>query len=74
MIKYFHELTKEEFKKLVGTITYKQLAKDYPGPPWCTHPDVTEGVMGCWSLMNHKVNRDFCKSCDLSRDYIKESK
>lgn len=76
MIKYFHELTKEEFKTIVeGKITYEQLAKKYPQPKWCNYPDATSGPMGCWSLMSHKViGREFCKNCECSKDYKTISK
>lgn len=66
MIKYFHELTQEEYQKLVEQkYTYDQLAKDYPQPVWCAYPNATEGIMGCWSLMGFMVTgEDCCKSCD----------
>lgn len=71
MIKYFHELTKEEFSKLCkGKMTYGELAEKYPQPIWCGYPDATEGVMGCWSLMSFMVTgQDSCKNCDC---YIKQ--
>jgi len=67
MIKYFHELTVEEYTDLVDSkkYTYEKLAKDYPQPEWCTYPDATEGLMGCWSLTSHMVTgKDFCKDCE----------
>lgn len=68
MKKYFHELTEEEYKKIVDSkeYTYEKLAKDYPQPKWCSYPNATEGVMGCWSLVDFKVTGEaFCKECDL---------
>ncbi len=72
MIKYFHELTKEEFGKLVESkITYEQLAKDYPQPTWCEYPDATGGMLGCWSLMDFFVTgEDYCKDCDCYKKEV----
>ena len=66
MIKYYHELTKEEFDELVKKkYTWGQLAEDYPQPKWCGYPDATEGLMGCWSLVLHKIkSKDLCENCD----------
>jgi len=65
MIKYFHELTKDEFHALVDTkITWGQCAIDYPQPKWCTYPEAVQGVMGCWSLMDYMVTgEEYCKDC-----------
>lgn len=73
MIKYFHELTEAEFKETcVDKMTYMQLAKDYPQPLWCSYPEATGGLMGCWSLISFMVTgRNYCKNCDC---YIKKSK
>jgi hypothetical protein len=67
MIKYFHELTKEEFGKLVGESKYKwgEFAEMYPQPKWCGYPDAVQGEMGCWSLMGFMVTgKPYCKGCD----------
>ncbi len=67
MIKYFHELTKEDYQAMIdkGGMTYADLARDYPGPKWCEYGEPTEGIMGCWSLMAHLVTGEwFCISCD----------
>ena len=71
MVKYFHELIKDEFKDLVDKkLTWAEVAKDYPQPIWCSYPDAVRGVMGCWSLMDFMVTgRNYCKNCDL---YIKK--
>ena len=76
MIKYYHELTKEEFSALVDKgITYEELMRDYPQPKWCSYPGATEGVMGCWSLVDfdYPISRKYCKGCDcyIKRKYIK---
>jgi len=66
MIKYFHELTKEEFDKLLEKkMTWAVCAKLYPQPPWCEYTDAVCGMMGCWSLMGfHIINKDSCGNCD----------
>ena len=73
MIKYFHELTEDEFKEILRQkITWGECAKEYPQPVWCGYPDAVAGVMGCWSLMDFKVyGRNFCKHCEC---YIKKVK
>lgn len=76
MIKYFHELTKEEFQALVDSkkYTWGMLAHDYPQPEWCNYPNATEGHMGCWSLMSHLVkDRAWCKDCEECKDYAKKT-
>jgi hypothetical protein len=77
VIKYFHELTAEEYKELVDSkeYTYEKLAKDYPQPEWCNYPEATQGVMGCWSLMNHMVKgREYCINCECCVDYVEPNK
>jgi hypothetical protein len=66
MTKYFHELTKEEFSKLVESkMTWEECAKEYPPPTWCSYPDVIAGMLGCWSLMDFKIkNKKDCYYCD----------
>ena len=65
-MKYFHELTKKEYKKLVKEkITYAELAKRHPQPKWCNYPNATEGAMGCWSLTDFKIaQKEDCKGCE----------
>lgn len=72
MIKYFHELTVEEFQVLVkARLTWEQVAIDYPQPTWCRYPQAVQGPWGCNSLMAHLVtNETFCNSCDCSRNYV----
>ena len=66
MIKYFHELTKKEFKELVKKkYTWGRLEKDYPQPTWCNYPEATRGLMGCWSLVDFRIKKEkHCKNCD----------
>ena len=65
-MKYFHELTKKDYKKLVKEkITYEELAKRHPQPPWCNYPNATNGIMGCWSLTDFRIKkREDCKGCE----------
>jgi len=71
-MKFFHELTKEEFKGLIDKkITYGELAILHPQPTWCSYPNATHGCMGCWSLVGHMVTgEEYCKLCDL---YIQQN-
>jgi len=72
MIKYYHELRKEEYLWLVkeGT-TYAELEKDFPQPSWCEYPQATSGLMGCWSLIDFESGYSrvtgvfFCLGCPL---------
>ena len=65
-IKYFHKLTEQEYKeKLAGKLTYGEVDVLYPQPKWCSHPQATWGVMGCWSLVSFMVkNKAYCKDCE----------
>jgi hypothetical protein len=68
MIKYFHELTDEEFEKLKKTgVHWNDLPKNYPQPKWCMYSDALNAEMGCWSLVYRMgVNKEYCsKDCDL---------
>ena len=73
MIKYFRELTKEEFGEILKEkITWAECAERYPQPTWCHYPDAVQGIMGCRSLMDFLVTgEDFCKKCD---EYISTNK
>lgn len=66
MIKYFHELTDDEFNELKESgINLGELAVKYPQPDWCDYPDALLGVMGCWSLVYRcGVSESYCKECD----------
>lgn len=65
-MKYFHELTKKEYKKLVNKkISYAELARLHPQPIWCNYPDAVMGMMGCWSLVGFMIKKeDDCKNCE----------
>ena len=65
MIKYFHELKKEEYQWLIaeGT-TWNEVEKDFPQPPWCKEYRAI-AILGCWSLTGLMVTgEDYCKNCD----------
>ena len=66
MIKFFHELTREEFEKIAKRRrSVKNFVRDYPQPVWCEYPEATAGMMGCWSLVGFMVTgEDYCKKCD----------
>ena len=81
MIKYLHELSKEEFLWLVSEYTtYEELGRDFPQPPWCNYYKAHEGCWGCWSLNNFDTGRsrvtgeDFCKKCDCYLSQWKDPK
>jgi hypothetical protein len=68
MIKYFHELTREEFDKIIveTPMTWSECEELYPQPPWCEYPNAIEGDMGCWALMLHiRHNREDCLQCSF---------
>ncbi len=66
MIKYYNELRKEEFQWLIKEgVTFGELLKDFPQPPWCNYPGAINGFMGCWSLVGHKVTGEAdCQDCE----------
>ena len=66
MIKYFHELTEDEFNNICRLhITWDGCSRLYPQPKWCGYPDAVQGLMGCWSLMCFMVTGEkYCKNCD----------
>lgn len=70
--KYFHELTDEEFNKLVeDKTTIDTILKTYLQPDWCNDPNALAGKWGCWSLMSgdtrKKISKKFCRNCDCFR-------
>jgi hypothetical protein len=74
-IKYFHELTRPEYRKFCKGnphMTYAEIEKRYPQPPWCNYPEAVMGVMGCWSLTSFMVKgREYCVTCDCLKKKVK---
>ena len=73
-IKYFHEITADEYKELIECgLTYEQLASQHPQPEWCNYPEAIMGSMGCWSLISFRggkclvTGEEYCKKCDQYR-------
>ena len=66
-MKFFHELTREEFSQMVGSgMTWDECAAKHPQPPWCQYPNAVQGEMGCWSLMDFRViGVESYADCDL---------
>lgn len=71
MIKYFHELTEQEWDKYIAENphkTWKDAQKIFPQPKWCDYPEAVCGTMGCWSLMAFRVkDEDYCGDCDCHK-------
>ena len=65
-IKYFHELTKEEWQALKAEgLTWGEVAKRHPRPEWCNCPDAVMEAFGCWSLIEGDVTgEDYCLNCE----------
>lgn len=65
-MKYFHQLTTEEYQKLRASgITYKELAEKHPQPKWCKYPGALEGTLGCWKLAGCDIKKqEDCKGCE----------
>ena len=73
-MKYFHELTDDEFQELVKAgVRWCDLPEIHPQPVWCQYPDALNAEMGCWSLVYRTgVNKDYCKKCDLFKESANE--
>jgi hypothetical protein len=69
-IKFFHEITDEQWEALKATkMTWEECAKEYAPPTWCDYPHAVD-PMGCWSLVGRMVTgEDYCRSCDLHKDH-----
>lgn len=71
-MKYWHDAPIEERKAFVksGAKVY-DLMMEYQQPEWCKYPEALSWSMGCWSLCDEetKVNREFCKTCELCKNY-----
>lgn len=77
MIKYCHELTKEEMDALIKSgITYSEFGEKYPQPEWCNYHNATYGDIGCWSLIDFSsghsrvTDEEYCKTCDCYNAYF----
>ena len=47
-MKYFHELTDDEFQELVKAgVRWCDLPEIHPQPVWCQYPDALNAEMGC---------------------------
>lgn len=68
-VKYFHELTEDEYYDLMDAgVTWGEVQKIHPQPEWCQYPNALDGPMGCWSLMDQLVKREaFCEKCDCCK-------
>ncbi len=65
MIKFFHQLSREDFNALRKEMTWAECAQEYSQPVWCDYPLAVRGLMGCCSLMGFEVTgRSFCRDCD----------
>lgn len=74
MIKYFHELTREEIAAIPKDMTFGQVAKDYPQPVWCKYPDATFPDLGCFGLVCGYVRDEgkaYCAECECSKEVTK---
>ena len=68
MKKYWHELEKEEQKKVFSRKNYTigDFMAEFSQPDWCEYPNALEGQIGCWSLVypEHEFSEENCKDCD----------
>ena len=66
---YWHEaMTEGAFKKLLEDrphMTWGDVLKEYQQPDWCNYPDALQGVMGCWSLLDYRIDSVAdCHDCE----------
>ena len=73
MIKYFHELTEQEYEKIVKRRKdAKRFVRDYPQPEWCLYPEAVS-PLGCWSLIGFMVTgEEYCRKCDCHKNAIEQ--
>jgi hypothetical protein len=66
---YYHELSADDIQRLcTRQMTYGEIERVFPQPPWCEYPEATRGMMGCWSLIYNMVTgEDYCRHCEESR-------
>jgi hypothetical protein len=73
MIKYYHELTRDEFNQIINDnpdVTWGWMQENYPHPEWCKHPNAV--MVGCKSLMDFNVHGQAdCSSCEFNKDVDK---
>jgi hypothetical protein len=67
--RYWHTLADSTIKKLISKhTTWDAVMERYRQPSWCGYPNALEGILGCWSLTDHKIrheiSREYCTRCD----------
>jgi len=74
--RFYHELSKEEVRVLIGEKrTWGYAMKHFKQPSWCHYPKELIGTMGCWALVGMDGDetrlgiKDGCPTCDLSDNY-----
>ncbi len=65
MIKFFHQLSEQEFVELQQLkMTWTECSEKYPQPSWCQKVDALN-PLGCWSLICQMVTgENYCKNCE----------
>lgn len=74
--KYWHQLSQEEIDGLVSSgKTWGEIMAEYKQPDWCSYPEALRGEMGCWSLIDFrvdglrtKISNEFCKDCECYKE------
>lgn len=66
---FFHEISDEEFQKLVtDEATVEFILENYEQPTWCDYPEALSMIMGCWSLcdkdLRKVISEKYCASCE----------
>lgn len=63
---YWHELTKGQQSKVIESgVKIDTFKKIFSQPIWCSYTDALQGFMGCWSLMQGKINNiGDCGNCN----------
>jgi len=71
MIKYFHELTLEEFDKIVRKYKWSKIVELHPKPDWCSDDNaLSDNVCDqCWMLIGLFVKSN--ESCTYCKYYKK---
>lgn len=73
MTKYFHELSSgEKFDIYNQRIPWSKTAKEHPQPPWCSHTQAVDGLLGCQDLWLGAVEGlSDCESCKWYKEVDK---